>query len=381
MSYVKSTLNIKSNIMGPMDTRIGNRYVGIDILKVIAMLCVLFLHTIYSFTVRGDFFLTKSWFIFEPFSAVSKSSLALFFMISGYLIIHKNRTVRQNSIATVKRILIPFISFSLLSMFFFLFKTGKSISHVIDPSYIFQDVMKFPNNWLWFLETLLLLHLLNPLWQGIFSDKTKRKSAQYTVAFFFLFTSFAILLKYATHTLLFFNSYTTWVGYICCYLYGALIKKNWAPRKSLLFFFILFFIGLSMEVLGDYFAILNEKNGIHSLFSGYFSDYMSLPPLLMAIGMLNICIGIKKIRVLNKKISSTIQNIIHIGAGLSYGIYLTHIFISEYITSVLGWNVDSLHINIYLYNCLFFLTTLFVSALITFVLARIPRLRMIIGVY
>lgn len=362
-----------------MNTQTRERYIGIDILRVIAMLSVVFLHTIYSFTVRTDFFLTNSWFVFEPLSAVSRSSLALFFIISGFLVVHKNRTVGENAQMTFQRIIIPLISFSLLASLFFLIKTKQSIALAINPSYIFGDVMKFPDNWLWFLVTMLFLYLLNPLWHGIFSDESKRTEARYVVLFFFLFTCFAILLKYITHSLLFFNSFTTWIGYICCYLYGALVRNKWSSRKSSFFYISLFLIGLIIEMGGDYFSLLNQKNGIQLLFAGYFTDNIALPPLLMAVGMFHIFINVKHITVINTKISLLLQKGIQIGAGLSYGVYLTHEFISQSLSDIFGWSVDSAHINIYLYNSIFFLVTLLGSAMITSIILRIPKLRMIIG--
>lgn len=352
-----------------------SRHIGIDILRVIAMLGVIFLHTIYPFTVRTDFFLTKAWFLFEPLSAISRSSLALFFIISGYLVVGKNRTVKENLQITSKRIIIPFISFSMLASFFFLFKTGRSMGDALDPTYVFGNIMKFPDNWLWFLSTLLFLYLLNPLWQQLFTDAPKRSAARYVVTSFFLFTVFSLFLKYATHTMTFFNSFTTWIGYVCFYLYGALAKNKWGGRLSKKSSFLLFLVGLLLEMGGDYFAILNQKNGTPLFFAGYFSDNIAIPPLLMAVGLFNMFIDMKTIKNIGKQIPAFITTV----AGLSYGIYLTHEFISQTLADVMGWSVDSMHMNVYLFNFGFFAITLFGSALVTFILLRIPKLRAIIG--
>lgn len=353
-----------------MKVSIKKRHVGIDILRVIAMFSVIFLHTIYSFTQRTDFFLTKSWFFFEPFSALSRSSLALFFMISGYLVIHKNRTVQDNLKVTFQRIVIPFFFFSFFASFFYLFKSGKNLLTAFNPSYIFGDVMKFPNNWLWFLEVMLFLYLLNPLWQELFNEKQKRISAQYITLIFFLFTTFTIILKFTTHTLLFFNSYTTWIGYVCCYLYGALAKNKWGLQKSQLLSLILFMSGFIIEITGDYFSILNQKNGTPLSFAGYFSDNLALPALLMALGMFNFFINIK---------GGKVYKIITLFAGLSYGIYLTHQFIALSLYDIFGWSIDSAHINIYLFNGTVYALILSGSAAITYFILRIPKLRIIIG--
>lgn len=363
-----------------MDKKTLSRYVGVDILRVIAMLGVIFLHTIDSFTVRADFFLTKAWFVFEPLSAISRSSLALFFMISGYLVINKNRTVSENLKITISRIVIPLISFSILSSFFYIFKTGKNIQTAIDPTYVFGDAMKLPDNWLWFLETLLFLYLLNPLWQELFSDKSKRTSARYITFFFFFFASLVILLKFIIYTPSFFNRYTTWIAYICCYLYGALVKNKWNNKRPDYIYVLMFLSGLVLQIGGTYYSILNNARGTPLQFAGYFSDNIAIPPLLMAVGLFNMFIDIKQIKVVNKNISLMAQKIIQTFAVLSYGIYLTHEFISQTLFDIMGWSVDSVHMNIYLYNIGVFAITLFGSAAITYIISCIPKLRMIIGI-
>ncbi|MCR4329043.1 MAG: acyltransferase family protein [Candidatus Roizmanbacteria bacterium] len=355
-----------------MENKQIQRYIGIDILRVIAMLGVVFLHTIYSFTVRTDFFLTKAWFVFEPFAVVSRSSLALFFMISGFLVVSKNRTVRENLKVTFQRIGIPLIAFSILASLFYILKTQQNISLLMSPEYLFKDILLFPNNWLWFLEVLLFLYLLNPLWQGIFGDTSKKTEARYLVFFFFLFTCLSVVLKTATQSLLFFNTFTTWISFVFCYLYGALVRKNWDIRKPKSFYFLVFLVGLIIEIIGNYFSILSQKNGNLPLSVNYFTEYLAIAPLFMSIGMFHIFFDVQKIpRILH----SSIQFL----AALSYGVYLTHEFISLTVADVLGWGVDTVHANIYLVNGGLFALSFFGAVLITYTISRIPKLRMIIG--
>jgi surface polysaccharide O-acyltransferase-like enzyme len=362
-----------------MNKQISNRLIGIDILRVVAMLFVVFLHTIYGFTLRTDFFLTKAWFVFEPFSAISQSSLALFFIVSGYLVIHKNRTAMDNLKITLYRIVIPLISFSILYALFYLFKTKQNPLIIFSPIYLFGDILKFPNNYLWFLQVLLFLYILNPLWQGIFSDKTKQNEARYITIFFFLFTCTITILKYTTNNLFILNSFTTWIGYLCCYLYGGLLRNNWGWQLSKNFYFFIFIVGLVIEILGNYFSILNQMNGTPFQFGTYFTDNMAIPPFLMAIGLFNILIDVKNIEIANKQVSIFRQKFIQTFATLSYGIYLTHIFISQSISDILEINIDSAHTNAYIFNISFFAVTLFGAAIVTYIISRIPKLRMIIG--
>jgi peptidoglycan/LPS O-acetylase OafA/YrhL len=163
-------------------------------------------------------------------------------------------------------------------------------------------------------------------------------------------------------------------------LYGALIRNKWDFHKPKYFFLLLFLLGLCIEIGGDYFSILNQKNGTPLAYAGYFSDNIAIPPLLMAVGLFNLFIDIKQIKIGGKKISFMVQNIVQTFAVLSYGIYLIHEFISQTLFDIMGWSVDSVHMNIYLYNIGVFAITLFGSAAITYIISRIPKLRMIIGI-
>ena len=83
------------------------RLLNADLIRVIAMLMVIFLHTILNFTIRPDFFPSKLWFVFEPIVAISKTCVLLFFMLSGYLVIAKKRSIQENINKTIKKIVTP----------------------------------------------------------------------------------------------------------------------------------------------------------------------------------------------------------------------------------------------------------------------------------
>src|SRR5260221_8277573 len=90
---------------------VTERIFSADVIRVAAMLMVVVLHTILNFTLRPDFFATKVWFAFEPIVAISKTAVLLFFMISGYLVIGKERSIRENLKKIRGVIVIPFVFF------------------------------------------------------------------------------------------------------------------------------------------------------------------------------------------------------------------------------------------------------------------------------
>ena len=355
-----------------------SRFIGADIIRVLAMLMVIYLHTVYSFTVRSDFFATKSWFIFEPLAALSKTSMVLFFMLSGFLVINKNRTVKENWRITKNRIIVPLLFFTFTNIVLQVYKYKLPFVSGLWSQFL-AALPKYPNNWLWFLMVLLFLYLLNPVWQTLFFKEKNPEIAIYVTKLFFIYTFITVSIKFAGNNLNFFNSFTSWLGYLFFYLYGALVRNNWinSSRKKINFFLIL--IGLSMIMVGDYCNLYVQKYSLKFIFAGYFTDYLSLPVVLLGIGIFNFLIAPDNQKSFKHFFHKKILKVLQVLAGLSYGTFLIHPLVVDTLSNILGINIDTLHINIYLYNTFYFLVVLGSGVLITYIIMKIPKLRVIIG--
>ncbi len=145
------------------------RLIGADLIRVLAMFMVVCLHTVLNFTVRVDFFNTKAWFILEPIVALSKGAMLLFFMLSGYLVIKKNRTIKQNLNNLLQRIIIPLLFFELLNFVYDFYKFNLSSQN---QTIFWQNkITNLPNVFdspLWFLGVLLFMYLLNLIFDFYF---------------------------------------------------------------------------------------------------------------------------------------------------------------------------------------------------------------------
>src|SRR3972149_11856285 len=167
----------------PAATPTPSRILNVDIIRILAMLMVFALHPILNFTVRLDFFATKLWFLLEPLVALSKTCVLLFFMLSGFLLLNKNRTIKDNWQKTKQRIIIPLSFFSVLDV---IFEFGKLHYDWGMAAIFFQSQLvrltNFPSSPLWFLVVLVFLYLLNPVWQLIFAQEKNRNLARYLLA-------------------------------------------------------------------------------------------------------------------------------------------------------------------------------------------------------
>lgn len=358
-----------------------SRLISVDILRILAMLMVLVLHTILSFTMRPDFFATKLWFVVEPITAISKPAVLLFFMVSGYLVINKNRTIKDNWQKTKKRILLPLAFFSVLNIIYAFSNfhyTGSNGIVFLQQQLV--RVTNFPSSPLWFLVVLVFLYLLNPVWQVIFTDSKNRNIARYIVFLSVIFSAFITIIKFPSlKNDFFFNNFTAWIGFLFFYLYGGLIRNNWINISNNKINIGLVLFSFLAIVIGDYFTAYANVYHLNFIWNGYTFDYLSIPVILLSVGIFNIIIKENFDWVYEKNIGPKAVSALKWLAGLTFGIYLIHTYVVSIFTDKIGFSFDKLSINLYLYNILNYTLVLTISLIITYIIKKTPKLKMIIG--
>ncbi|MFC1653366.1 acyltransferase [Patescibacteria group bacterium] len=354
----------------------SKRIINLDIIRVLAMLMVVVMHTLYNFTLRTDFFNTKLWFIFEPIIALSKTCVLLFFMLSGYLVVNKKRSVKENWKRTKKRILVPLLSFSLLNMFYELYKFNfekRSVGEFIQRQMV--RITDFPSSPLWFLVALFYFYLLNPVWGKIFNNKESKNIAIYITKMSLMLSIVSTLVKFPgmkEHTL--FNNFTGWIGYLFFYFYGALAKNKWVNVYNKRINYLLITFGFLFTFIGDYITSFTTAKNINFVWTNYTGNFLSFPVVMLSIGVFNLLLAgsFKSFGLLFKKI-------IEWFAGVSFGIYLIHTFIVSFLTDILRFRFDNLSMNVYLYNIINFSIVFIASTIIAYVLKITPKLKALVG--
>jgi surface polysaccharide O-acyltransferase-like enzyme len=369
------------NIETPENNENSSRLIGVDIIRILAMLMVLVLHTILSFTMRPDFFATKLWFIVEPICAISKPAVLLFFMVSGYLVINKNRTIKDNWQKTKKRILVPLAFFSILNIVYAFSNFQYTGSNGIDfLQHQLVRVTNFPSSPLWFLVVLLFLYLLNPVWQLIFADGKNRNIARYIVFLSLIFSAFITIIKFPSlKNDFFFNNFTAWIGFLFFYLYGGLIRNNWFNIKNNKINIAIVLFSFLAIVIGDYFTAYANVYHINFIWNGYTFDYLSIPVILLSVGLFNLIIKEDFSWVCNNNTGHKTVSALRWLAGLSFGIYLIHTYVVSIFTDKIGFDFNKLSINVYLYNILNYTLVLTISLIITYIIKKTPKFKMVIG--
>ena len=295
-----------------------SRLISVDILRILAMLMVLVLH-------------------------------------SGYLVINKNRTIKDNWQKTKKRILLPLAFFSVLNIIYAFSNfhyTGSNGIVFLQQQLV--RVTNFPSSPLWFLVVLVFLYLLNPVWQVIFTDSKNRNIARYI-------------------------NFTAWIGFLFFYLYGGLIRNNWINISNNKINIGLVLFSFLAIVIGDYFTAYANVYHLNFIWNGYTFDYLSIPVILLSVGIFNIIIKENFDWVYEKNIGPKAVHALKWLAGLTFGIYLIHTYVVSIFTDKIGFSFDKLSINVYVYNILNYTLVLTISLIITYIIKKTPKLKMIIG--
>lgn len=348
-----------------------------DVIRVIAMLFVILMHTVLNFTLRGDFFATPIWFLLEPVVIFARSGVSLFFMLSGYLVISKQRSIQENLQKLWHRLLIPLVAFEVITILYRYFVHYNSEQGSFVQQQL-QRLFTYPSSPLWFIEVLAFLYLLNPLWSLLFVEK-KSDTARYVTLFFFLFSVVATLWSFALGNAPLFTTFTAWTGYLCFYLYGGLIRKEWVKINNTKVNVLVLAGSFGAALIGDYIA--SSTRSIETGLSrfDYTGNYLSIPIILLSLALFNILIQQDFVFPQRGTWGRVFPKAITWLSGLSFGIYLVHVFVVGVLIDILGFDFNKAGLNVYVFNLINVVLVLGFSIVITWVIQKIPLVRKAIG--
>lgn len=352
------------------------RIINADVIRIIAMLMIIVMHTFLSFSLRPDFFQTPIYFLLSPICVASNSGVLLFFMLSGYLVVGKKRTIKENLKKTAIKLAIPFIFFSTINL---VISIQQIYSAHLGFDYFITDllkqILKFPNSSLWFLIVLMSLYVLNPIWALLFSSDETKNQAKYLLKMAFLFTFLITLAEYLTghnqSASPIFNNFTAWLGYACFYLYGAAAKRSWVPFKNQKINLSLIVVGFLLSLSSNYFSKLLLEVGISQFWIDYNRSTSSPAVAMMAIGFFNFLMTTNLEKLRSKALIYLSQ--------LSFGVYLIHTNVVALLTTYIGFDFDHIKMNIYLYNLVNFSIVLGVSIILAAIMHKTKGLKTLIG--
>ncbi|OGV93969.1 hypothetical protein A3B57_00970 [Microgenomates group bacterium RIFCSPLOWO2_01_FULL_47_10] len=352
------------------------RSFNVDLIRVVAALMVVYMHTVYNFSIRVDFFATKLWWLLEPLTALSKTCVLLFFMLSGYLVIGKKRSIRENWLKTKQRILIPLLFFGALNIVYaaYLYHFTSANTPAFWQGQLIR-ITNYPSSPLWFLIVLAYLYLLNPVWHILFTNQQTKTIAVYITKLFFTLSIALMFIAFPSGKVgTIFNFFTSWVGFACFYLYGGLVANRWVSFANQKINTVLMSTGMLLTFVGDVATGWADTHQGSFVWADYTGNFLSLPVIILAVGLFNYLISADY-----KVIKASGQKLMAWLAGLSLGVYLVHTYIVSILTDLISFNFDQISMNVYLYLVVNFCLVLGSSMIVTLVIKSTPYLRKIIG--
>ena len=294
-----------------------------DVIRVIAIIGVLLIHLVYPIYARTDFFGGVAWWLATALNSLSRVSIPLFIMLSGYLILPKNESFLKVKKRILHRIFIPLTTWTIFYFWWDKFYLSKHHS--------FQEIigMIFMSNifHLYFLIIMIGLYLLTPFIRRTLIEGSERLFYKVAITSFIvgglIYLSPYLIIRNQTQ----FNSFTIWLPYLGYFLLGFLGNKQIngkiaKPAKLAVLSVIYFFLTLSLSYFNVYARSKNVLFFWRDSGVSYFDEYLSPVVIAMSISMFFMIIQNQWINNLgnNKIFRTVIKNI----ARVSFPMYLSH---------------------------------------------------------
>jgi surface polysaccharide O-acyltransferase-like enzyme len=257
------------------------RFLWVDILKILAIFGVILLHVSAPFVV--PFEKSREWWIGNFFDSSSRWCVPLFIMASGALLLGsaEKTSLREWLETRVGKIMIPFLSWSLIYFFYRIYFKGDD---GLAPLDFFTMVLTEPIYYhLWFVYMLIVLYLFAPA-ISLFINKAPASHIWYVIALWAFWTSILPIIEKPLAIQIYYTpdmddySALRLSGY---FLLGYILKDHYARGwPQLMMIFIVFLTALATTIGGTY--LMSENRGE---FVPFFYNYYSAPVIIMTLSL------------------------------------------------------------------------------------------------
>lgn len=304
-----------------------------DVLRVIAMIMVIIIHVSNVYGRNFEEISNFSYLISLIFNTISRVSVPIFFMISGALLLDKSFD-KKKYIKRLKKYLVLIIAWDIIYLAWEYLYFGKTYEELYR---LFIDPFRAH---LWFLYTILVIYILQPLIKNIFDKLSKNIKLVILVIWFALSTLCLVIPSIVS----FFSIFSS-IGYFVLgkYIYDYAKKEN--LKNIIAYFFMAILICFSISIFLNY-AYSIRYNEFYNLFFAYRTPFIIVPSVILFAFVVSLS---SKIRP-NKTISFL--------SDVSLGVYLIHgIFLDITIKTNFDERISSI-VGIPIYTIIIFILSI-----------------------
>ena len=334
-------------------------------LRVLATVCVVLLHVASSALYKYNQVPNSHWWIGNVYDSFVRFSVPLFLMITGTLLLSKKYVYPIFLKRKVLRIFFPFVFWTTIYIVYNFIEPPQFNGKLASQSnfeWILQQAKDGSSYHLWYMYMLLGIYISIPFLAKIIA-KVRKLYLGLFLLIWVLFISLST--SYTSNSNFEWNLwyYLGYLGYVVLGYYLSII--NTKSKRIVAIAVVTFFIGLFITVYGTYYY--TDKIGL--FYKNYYS-YLIPNVLLMAT---SVYVLLKNVDIRLNGVLKSARNIID---KHSYGIYLSHIFVLNYLI-MYGIDWDLIHplIGIPLTTII----TLILSVAIVYLISKIPLGKYISG--
>ncbi|HPT66099.1 MAG TPA: acyltransferase [Candidatus Woesebacteria bacterium] len=353
-----------------------------DVVRCLAIIFAIGVHLTTPITARPDFFGGNIWWLTFLLNCLFRIGVPLFVILSGYLTLGKEISIKQNLQKITKRLLIPLTAFYIIFNLAYILMANLRHENYDYPS-IFHNLSINTHSILYFLVVLLFIQLLNPLW-NLLTQKRNSLLLKYVCNFFLILAITAYIFYYLSlREEKVFSTFTLWIMWLGFYLYGYVVKTKTEilTKKEEWFYRIIFIVGYTVTVCLGYLILWLFHNKGNTLFyiggQSYPDSYLSISVVMMSIGAFNLLIRGRKIKKMEK---CWIKKPIVFMAGISFALYLLHLLVMDTFNKFFGITPDSPSMpNLPIYLIINTVLTFAVTIPLAFIIKKVPIIKKIVG--
>ncbi len=333
-----------------------NELVHLDLLRPIAILCVVALHAVTPYMQSYYYDNFKTWFFILFVNGIGRAGVPIFFMISGYLYLSNERTLDCKNFykRVYPRILLPLFVWS----FFYFIYNRVVFKQEIQIGLFFEAMINQGTEYhFWYLYVLGVILFFMPFLKRIVNMSSDRELVWFFILIIFAGT-FRPLFNIYTPYYLYISDYMM-NGYMGFFVLGYLLQRMELTRRRLYLAILSTFAGLFIHIFGTHF--LSSKEGLNLFYNSGYNIAVYLMGSGIFVWVKYICQGIQK--------EKTIKNIQFIARGV-FGVYLIHVAIQTQLQAVFYIDASPIITTMYV-----FLGSMMISSVLVLIGRSIPYLR------
>ena len=326
------------------------RNINLDLIKVIACIGVVLLHT----TMPG-FKETGQWNYSSYLYYLGTYSIPLFFMVNGYLLLGKSKITYPYILHKIKWVLITVSSWTVIIWFlkrdFTINPIKKILASLIQKGYFFQ---------FWFFGSLILVYLCLPILKKYLHSKRSYLyflSVLTIIGLIFELINFLLQMSVQIYVIQTFRLWT-WFFY---YILGGFVAQFNIDNLKSIFKGWMKIVSILLLLISPIILFFIAKNTYHNLFAEYFYDILFVKIVSLGIFLTVLTLSLEE----NKsKWIVTLSN-------QTMGVFIVHTYVIKVLEKLLGFSYTGAYL-------LFPILTLCVSLIVVSLLMKIPYFNRIV---